>query len=93
MNALRFAAGPRGVRAWIVIGRDEIVATVRDYGDGLAFGTSVTCPQPDAYCESGRGLFLMVELMDRVEFRVAGGTQIRLHKLLPTHPVAEIRVA
>ena len=35
----------------------------------------------------------MVELMDRVEFRVAGGTQIRLHKLLPTHPVAEIRVA
>jgi anti-sigma regulatory factor (Ser/Thr protein kinase) len=93
MNALRFAASPRGVRAWIVINSNEVVATVRDYGGGLAPAVPVICPEPDAYCESGRGLFLMVELMDRVEFRVAGGTQVRLHKLLPAHTIPEARVA
>ena len=52
-----------------------------------------TCPEPDAYCESGRGLYFMVALMDRVEFRVAGGTQVRLHKLLPAQTIVEARVA
>jgi serine/threonine-protein kinase RsbW len=93
MNALRFGASSRGVRAWIVINRDEVVATVRDYGGGLDLGAPVSCPQPDAYCESGRGLFLMSELMDRVEFRVAGGTQVRLHKSLPAHEIVVARVA
>ena len=35
----------------------------------------------------------MAELMDRVEFRVAGGTQVRLHKLLPAQSMVEARVA
>ena len=37
-NALRFAGSPRGVRASVVIGRKEIVATVRDFGAGLDVG-------------------------------------------------------
>ncbi len=93
MNALRFGASPRGVRAWIVINRNEVVATVRDYGEGLALAVPVSCPEPGSYCESGRGLFLMAELMDRVEFRVAGGTQVRLHKRLPAPAIVEARVA
>jgi len=81
-NALRFAGGPRGVHASIAIGSTEIVATVRDWGAGLEPGKWRATP-PDPYSESGRGLFLMVELMDRVEVRVDHGTHVRLHKLLP----------
>ncbi len=37
-NALRFGDSPRGVRASVAIGSGEVVATVRDYGAGLAAG-------------------------------------------------------
>ncbi len=91
-NALRFAASSRGVRASVAIGSKEIVATVRDYGAGLDVGSQSTVA-PDPYSESGRGLFLMAELMDRVEFHVDHGTQVRLHKLLPAGPARSDRVA
>ncbi len=81
-NALRFAGSPRGVHAWIVVDRGEVVATVRDYGAGLAAGRVPAAP-PDPDSESGRGLFLMAALMDRVELLVDNGTEVRLHKLLP----------
>ena len=85
-NALRFAGGPRGVHASVSINRTEIVATVRDWGEGISPGRwRVT--QPDPYSESGRGIFLMSELMDRVEVQVDHGTRVRLHKLLPAPPV------
>lgn len=81
-NALRFADSSRGVRTRVVVGEGEIVAIVRDYGTGLAPG-SLPARLPDPDCESGRGLFLMQTLMDRVELRVDHGTELRLHKLLP----------
>jgi len=81
-NALRFAATPRGVHASILILPQEVVVTVRDFGDGLS-ALPTTCLPTDPYSESGRGLFLMAALMDRVEFTVGNGTRVRLHKLLP----------
>jgi len=81
-NALRFAGTPRGVHASILILPHEVVVTVRDFGAGLATQTDASLP-PDPYSESGRGLFLMAALMDRVEVQVSDGTQVRLHKLLP----------
>jgi len=39
-NALRFADSPRGVHTRVVVGSDEIVAIVRDFGAGLARGRS-----------------------------------------------------
>lgn len=90
-NALRFADSPRGVRASVVIGSKEIVATVRDYGAGFEVGP-LAGVLPDPYSESGRGLFLMMELMDRVEFRCDHGTRVRLHKLLPA-PAQRARAA
>jgi serine/threonine-protein kinase RsbW len=91
-NALRFAESPRGVRASIVVGRTEVVATVRDYGGGLIAAPPSGAP-PDPESESGRGLFLMVALMDRVEFRVDHGTRVTLHKLLPVAPTHGKRAA
>jgi anti-sigma regulatory factor (Ser/Thr protein kinase) len=81
-NALRFAGTPRGVHASILILPHEVVVTVRDFGTGLAVQPDASLP-PDPYSESGRGLFLMAALMDRVEVQVSDGTQVRLHKLLP----------
>ena len=92
-NALRFADSPRGVHAWVVVDRGEIVATVRDYGAGLSTVRLPTAP-PDPDSESGRGLFLMGALMDRVELLVGHGTEVRLHKLLPPPaPGADDRAA
>ncbi len=95
-NALRFGYSPRGVNASVVVGSREIVATVRDYGAGLAAGlaagpASGGTPDPDS--ESGRGLFLMVALMDRVEFLVDHGTRVTMHKRLPARPARGERAA
>jgi anti-sigma regulatory factor (Ser/Thr protein kinase) len=81
-NALRFAGTPRGVHASILILPHEVVVTVRDFGAGLTVLPVASLPS-DLYGESGRGLFLMAALMDRVEFHVDDGTRVRLHKLLP----------
>ncbi len=91
-NALRFAGTPRGVHASILILPNEVVVTVRDFGAGL---TAMPAPSPpaDPYSESGRGLFLMAALMDRVEFQVGDGTQVRLHKLLPLTGAAALERA
>ena len=43
--------------------------------------------------ETGRGLFLLRALMDRVEFRVEGGTEVRMHKLLPLKACADSHAA
>jgi len=91
-NALRFADTPRGVHASILILPHEVIITVRDFGTGLAVQPDASLP-PDPYSESGRGLFLMAALMDRVEVRVSDGTQVRLHKLLPLVDAAALEQA
>jgi len=91
-NALRFAGTPRGVHASILMLPHEVVVTVRDFGAGLALEPDASLP-PDPYSESGRGLFLMAALMDRVEVRVSDGTQVRLHKLLPLVDAAALEQA
>ena len=81
-NALRFAASPWGVQISVIVAPNEILATVRDHGAGLDL-KRLTGRPPDPMSEAGRGLFLLTALMDRVEFRVEDGTEVRLHKLLP----------
>lgn len=93
-NALRFADTPRGVHASILLLPHEVVVTVRDFGGGLDALPSASLPDPpDPYSESGRGLFLMAALMDRVEFQVTNGTRVRLHKLLPLAGAAALEQA
>lgn len=84
-NALRFAPSPRGVQISVKVGPAEVLVTVRDHGAGLD-REGLRDLVPDPLSESGRGLFLLESLMDAVEFRIAGGTEVRLHKLLaPDH--------
>ena len=82
MNALLFGATPWGVRISLTADPNEILITVRDHGSGLDL-KRLTNPPPAPMSEAGRGLFLLRTLMDRVEFRVQDGTEVRLHKLLP----------
>jgi anti-sigma regulatory factor (Ser/Thr protein kinase) len=81
MNALRFGASPWGVQISVTADPNEILVTVRDHGTGLDLKRLTNLP-PDPMSEAGRGLFLLAALMDRVEFRVEDGTEVRLHKLL-----------
>ena len=81
-NALRFAASPWGVQISVIVAPHEILATVRDHGAGLDLERLSGRP-PDPLSEAGRGLFLLTVLMDRVDFRVDDGTEVRLHKSLP----------
>jgi anti-sigma regulatory factor (Ser/Thr protein kinase) len=78
-NALHFAASPCGVQISVSVGPREVLATVRDHGAGLDLERVPTL-QPDPFSEAGRGLFLLLTLMDHVEFRIVGGTEVRLHK-------------
>jgi anti-sigma regulatory factor (Ser/Thr protein kinase) len=91
-NALRFAASPQGVQVSVCVANEEILVTIRDHGAGLDL-EAVRMVKPDVLSESGRGLFLLEALMDEVEFRVADGTEVRLHKLLATPATRERHVA
>ena len=91
-NALRFAATPYGVQISISVEPSEIQVSVRDYGAGIDFEQVSDLP-PDPLSESGRGLFLLRTLMDEVEVRVEGGTEVKLHKRLPGQATAESHAA
>ncbi len=80
-NALRFATSPHGVRITVSLESDEVLVMVRDHGPGLDLEQLAEVP-PDPLAETGRGLFLLQTLMDEVEFRVNGGTEVRLRKRL-----------
>lgn len=80
-NALRFAQSPDGVRIVATASQSEVVISVRDHGTGLDLAR-LDDRMPDPLCESGRGLSLLVALMDKVEFRIERGTEVRLHKAL-----------
>ena len=80
-NALRFAQSPDGVRIVVTASQSEVVISVRDHGTGLDLAR-LDDRMPDPLCESGRGLSLLVALMDKVEFRIERGTEVRLHKAL-----------
>ena len=91
-NALRFAATPCGVHVSVTVDAGEILVTVRDHGAGLDPGR-LSDPPPDPLSESVRGLFLLRTLMDEVEFRIQGGTEVKLHKRLPRRSTVDRHAA
>lgn len=64
-----------------MVEHNGVMATVCDHGPGQDLELLDDLP-PDPESEVGRGLFLMRTLMDSVEFRVDGGTEVRLYKRL-----------
>jgi serine/threonine-protein kinase RsbW len=60
-----------------------LVVEVIDHGPGCRF-RGVTCPDPLALEETGRGIWLMSVLSDRMQIRSeTGGTHVYLEKDLP----------
>jgi len=54
-----------------------LIAQISDYGPGMTSTTPVDCPAPDS--DSGRGLYLIHQLCDRVQYRTGpDGTTVRL---------------
>lgn len=61
----------------------RLVVQITDEGGGF-LPTRISLPELEEWKTSGRGLFIMQELMDAVDFEVVpGGTRVRLVKLLP----------
>lgn len=80
-NAIEHGRSKMGVDVEYLMSGSEFRVEVRDYGSGFdptGRGEEV----PDLFAESGRGIFLMKNLMDRVEIdsRVGSGTRIVMTK-------------
>jgi serine/threonine-protein kinase RsbW len=74
-NALRHGAG-EAVEVSVEVAEDAIEVEVADRG--------VFRPEPSLESEGGRGLPLMVALVDEVQFaRTDEGTRVRMRKRLP----------
>jgi serine/threonine-protein kinase RsbW len=65
------------------LGEGRLAVEVIDYGPGFTC-REVSCPDPLDLDESGRGIWLMAQMTDRMEFPPAPrGTQVYLEKRLP----------
>ena len=80
-NAVRFSGSSKGIDVCVTLAEGVVYTVVRDYGGGFDV-TRQTDEAPDALRESGRGLFLIHALMDRVEILGSAGTEVRMCKVL-----------
>lgn len=85
VNAVRYGS-PNGVNDRLTVRffgeADRLVVEIRDAGKGFD-PNGVPQPSAELLRENGLGIFLMRNLMDRVEFTCDKGTSVRLEKLLP----------
>ena len=81
-NAIRYGS-PAGEadQVEIRVRSDEprLVVTVRDHGPPFQ-PPPPSCPDPASFAEHGRGLYLMHQLMDEIQFRWDGGTVVQMIK-------------
>jgi len=85
-NAIRHGS-PAGeadtVELGVQVEDPRLIVTVRDHGGPFTPPTP-SLPDPAAFAEHGRGLFLMQQLMDEVQFSRDDGTVVRLTKIRQT---------
>jgi PAS domain S-box-containing protein len=79
-NAIRHSGCSDNIGIVLRVVADEIVASVTDHGHGFDPSLFRTDEPPDVYELGGRGLFLIGKLMDHVELRFEGGTEVRMRK-------------
>ena len=81
-NAVRYGS-PAGESDTVELSVAEegphLIITVRDHGQPFSPPTP-SLPDPAAFAEHGRGLFLMQQLMDEVRFSRDDGTVVRMTK-------------
>jgi serine phosphatase RsbU (regulator of sigma subunit)/anti-sigma regulatory factor (Ser/Thr protein kinase) len=83
------AEGRSEIRVKCALEGDSVAITVADDGPGFDAAAVANVTLPDSYASGGRGLYLMRELVDRVEVASsATGTRVTLTKRLlgPTYP-------
>lgn len=74
------------------IGDEAIQIHVRDQGEGFDPDALPDPLAPENILRgTGRGIFLMRQLMDEVEFAFDGGAQVTMRKQLPVEPAGETR--
>ena len=68
-NVIKHAGRPgQALRVCIQIDKGTLSIRVYDQGEGFDL-ENLPCPDPDALCEEGRGIFIIRELMDSVDYR------------------------
>jgi serine/threonine-protein kinase RsbW len=80
-NAIRFSGSPSGIDLSVTLKEGAVHAVVRDHGAGFDISRQ-TDEAPDPFRDSGRGLFIIHALMDRVEICGSAGTEVRMCKVL-----------
>jgi serine/threonine-protein kinase RsbW len=85
-NAVRYGS-PAGdadtVELSVEVEDPRLIVTVRDHG-GPFTPPAPSLPDPALFAEHGRGLYLMQQLMDDVQFSRNGGTVVRMTKVRQT---------
>ncbi len=87
-NAVRFSGVNTEIDVILCCADDAVCVVVKDRGKGfdheLLRGSH--CQEtPDPLSPSGRGLFLITQLMDEVRLGTDGGAEVRMLKRLPPH--------
>jgi serine/threonine-protein kinase RsbW len=85
-NAVRYAGTTDDIEIRIAHEGDTISLVVRDHGRGFDSALLDSPPQPrppDPLAESGRGLYLMRQLMDEVRLASDCGAEVFMVKGLP----------
>ena len=59
----------QALRVCISIEGSNLSIQVHDRGLGFDWEGVISCPEPDDLCERGRGIFLIRQLMDSVDYR------------------------
>lgn len=80
-NAIRFSRSSTGIIVRLTLDDDALHVVVRDFGVGMAMGALKI--RPATLAEHGRGLHIIRCLMDELDVRVAGGTEVRMVKRVP----------
>jgi serine/threonine-protein kinase RsbW len=80
-NSIEHSHSEKGIDVEYAISENEFRVEVRDYGTGFDPAGKGDLP-PDMFSEDGRGIFLMRNLMDRVEIdsQIGRGTRIVMRK-------------
>ncbi len=80
-NAIEHGYSEKGMDVEYTLSEDELKVEIRDYGSGFDPRGKGDLP-PDIFSEDGRGIFLMRNLMDKVEIesKLGVGTRIVVRK-------------
>jgi anti-sigma regulatory factor (Ser/Thr protein kinase) len=77
-NAIRHGACRPAISVHVSLEQEKVTATVQDGGAGFDIARLVETWPPRPEAESGRGVYLLTQLMDSVSIFAAGGTIVHM---------------